>query len=159
VIIVPLDDDVNSPACSMMLELLSKKAAKVIVLNKGEFDSSEEVVNNVAQVINGNQKISSVTYCSTPIQSSNKLVYNTHQDVMKTYELIRTSNSAELKTLFAGIESVYIPEDIMQVDPLKKQVVLEHLRPYRVQFYENAYKRVVFYHISRFHDVHFYKKH
>jgi deoxyadenosine/deoxycytidine kinase len=157
---LPYYEGIDDIHFSMMLGLLEKKIAKVLVLNWSEYDEAEEVLKGIIKTVAAKQKISSVSFTNQrpPKSQPQTLVYRSAEEITQAYDSINEAETPEEKSeLFQGIRKVFMPSDVLTVNPRDKNVVLENLKPYGVTFYQNEYKRVVFYHISRFHDICFYK--
>lgn len=128
-----------------------------MVVNWGEYEDSVKVLGNVGLVVENKRGAPIVEYLSRKPTASQLNDEETHHyanaaQVNSSYELIKNSNTKTLKSL----KSVYLPKDIMTVDPATKDVNELHRKRYDIQFYENAYKRVVMWHLSQFQNVYFY---
>jgi deoxyadenosine/deoxycytidine kinase len=154
-------DGIDDIHFSMMLGLLSKAVAKVLVLNWGEYDDPEQVMLKMTRVIMNKHEPFSVTFTDHRAPKKPEhgaLIYRSEDEILDAYESIKEAKTNEEKEqLFQDIKKIYIPFDVLTVDPKAKGVLKENLKPYGVTFYQNAYKRLVFYHVSRFHSICFYK--
>jgi hypothetical protein len=144
-----------------LLSLLHKKAAKAIVVNWGEYEDPNKVLGNVATIMDGKKVAPIVDYLTKkPTQDElkeNEFIYSDEAQIQSNYQRIlsKDNNSTELKSM-KSFSSVYIPKDIMNVNPASKGVVEVHRKRYNIQFFENPYKRVVMWHLSQHQNVYFY---
>lgn len=145
----------------MFIELLRHRVAKVLVQPWGEYDDAESCRELYENAICGVSKLPSVIEepkgLSVSLSASDSvLVYKNKQDLYNQYQLISSdTHIVEIEALKA-YSDVYVPRDIMTVDPVSKGITLEHLAPYNITFYENAYKRVVLFHLGHNQNIHFY---
>ena len=141
---------------SILISILNKRAAKAIVLNWGEYEDPHKVLDRVGKAIEGENAMPIVDFVSRkPAHpAADQLLYTSDAQIQIAYENIRAGNVMDLSP--KRYSSVYIPRDGMLIDPRSKNVVEEHRARYNIQFHENAYKRVVMWHISQFQNVFFY---
>ena len=68
-----------------------------------------------------------------------------------------TNQVESLQQKFLSCEQIFIPKNIMTISAQSKNVNEEHAKYYNILFYENAYKRVVMWHLSKSQNVVFYE--
>lgn len=86
----------------------------------------------------------------------NCVVYRTEADINDFYaKLVKArGDPAKAQDLEQHPLKVYIPENIMTIDPQEKGIIAND---YNINFYQNAYKRVVMWHLSQRHEVMLYR--
>ncbi len=131
--------------------LIEQQLSKVLILNWGEYNSNEQVLPRLEAALEASAprpRVEKISY--TPSASATGklgvLTYKTDQDVLNSYDVL-----AQL----APVKTVYIPSNIMTVDPATKGVTIPS--EFNITFYQNAYKRVVLHHLSQNSRVVFYK--
>jgi hypothetical protein len=149
---------------SILIALLEKRAARVLVKNWGDYRDEERVLRDIATVLHNDKLLPEVKFVAhVPASSRNVFVYQTADQVRATYASITAAQdsdvdpsvSAHLQSL-KQCRSIYVPKQLMTVDPATKGVNEEHRKRYDINFYENEYKRVVMWHLSQLHHVNFY---
>lgn len=88
--------------------------------------------------------------------------YATDADVLSFYKEIswenaveeRPSESAAVVQRKNGVVRAYFNEKVLNVSAAEKGVRADH--EYNIRFHANAFKRVVLWHLSQFHEVVFY---
>lgn len=139
-----------------LVQLREQKLARVLILNWGEYDSVEQVLPRLQNALlrDGPQpQVERIPHGPPASVLSRKgvLVYRTDQDVQDAYTALREND----KQSFEANKTVYIPHNIMTVDATAKKVTVPGDFP--ITFYQNAYKQVVFHHLSFNARVVFYK--
>ena len=146
----------------MFIELLRNRVAKVLIQPWGEYDDAPMCRALYEDAIHYRMKLPAVhdephgVKVSTTARSSDAiLVYHNDKEIVKQYQLLSSAHTVAIEELKA-YKDVYVPRDVLLVDPISKGVNLEHLEPYDIKFYENAYKRVVLFHLGHNQNIHFY---
>jgi F0F1-type ATP synthase beta subunit len=88
-----------------------------------------------------------------PSPSPSSIIYTTADDVRNAYAAIHSNNTQHIEKS-SSVKDVYIPADVLTVPAAQKGIVHHD---YNIEFYENEYKRVVMWHLSKFHNVYFYR--
>ncbi len=82
------------------------------------------------------------------------LIYSSEDDIIKAYEKIKVKDTVEYdKTKY---NNIYIPSNIMIIDPSEKNMNNELCEKYGIKLYKNEYKRVILWHLSKFQNVYLY---
>lgn len=131
--------------------LIEQQLGKVLILNWGEYNSTEEVIPRLEAALKQGApqpKVERIPH-NLPANAAGRpgtLIYKTDQDVLSAYERIESLESSK---------TIYIPSNIMTISPESKGVTVPSDFP--ITFYHNAYKRVVLRHLSHNSRVVFYK--
>lgn len=146
----------------VFVELLRSKCAKVLIQPWGEYDDAELCKSIYEDAIYGRSALPSIVDEPAGLNLSmltssdpSVLIYKNDEEVNTQYKLLSSAHSVAIDALRA-YKDVYIPRDILRVDLASKEVVKEHWEPYNIKFYENAYKRVVLFHLGHNQNIHFY---
>lgn len=145
----------------MFLEMLKHKVGKVIIQPWGEYDDAEACRRLYEDVIHGHRECPSIVHFAPGIKpnpskvDSSVLVYQNSNQIIENYNLIGSARDAEISEL-AQYTDVYVPRDIMVVDPNTKGIRMDHLQQYPIRFYSNEFKRIVLFHLGHFQNIHFY---
>jgi deoxyadenosine/deoxycytidine kinase len=133
------------------IQLIEQKLSKVLILNWGEYNSSKQVLSRMETALQQDAAQPRVERLpNTPPASAlgrpGVQLYKSEQDVLSAYDALDHLEAAK---------TVYIPSNIMVVDPASKGIILSS--EFNITFYHNAYKRVVLRHLSQNSRVVFYK--
>jgi deoxyadenosine/deoxycytidine kinase len=144
----------------VFVELLRNRVAKVLVQPWGEYDDAETCRTLYEDAISGRiegPKITDEPMNVKTLKASDPsvLIYRSDEDILKQYDLLSSAHTMAIEELKA-FRDVYVPRDVLQIDPKEKAVNLDHLSPYNIKFYQNAFKRVVLFHLGHNQHVHFY---
>jgi len=154
---LPYYEGIDDIHFSVFMELLSKNLSKILVLNWGDYDNAEIVFSKISNILSGVQSTPKVDYVNSlkkRDKNDHVALYSSPQEILKAYKSIK-----ENKNPFEGkIKEAWIPRNALIVEYEEKKVLLEHAKPYGILFYQNEYKRVVFWHLSKFHKIVFYNK-
>lgn len=144
--------------------LMHKEIAPILVVNWGEYDNEKTLWDSLAKIMTGEkftprvfvvdgaeEEDDGIQRIVSQLNYLETLVYRSASDMNKFYSKLK--NKKDDLAFVVKHKKIYIPEDIMIVSPDEKGVVEND---YGVVFHENAYKRVVLWHLSKGHDVYFY---
>lgn len=146
----------------VFIEMLRHRVAKVLVQPWGEYDNPETckaLYENALQGIIEGPKVTDEpagALSEMATSASSSIVYRSEEDIVKQYQLLSSDNAFATVDELKAFSDVYVPRNLMQIDPAVKEVNAEHLAPYNITFYQNAYKRVVLFHLGNNQHVHFY---
>lgn len=147
----------------MFIELMRHRIAKVLIQPWGEYDDAEHCRTLYEDAIAGRITLPSVIEEPSGLKvsaltrvSDTVLIYKNGQDIFKQYQLISSDTSIVEMEALKDFSDIYVPRDVMLVDPESKGINLDHLKSYNIKFYENAYKRVVLFHLGHNQNIHFY---
>lgn len=145
-------------------QLLSKTDSRAIVKRFGEYDEpsvlhaeciTAALREQVGARVTIGESLSSVAYSDEPCR-----VFLTTEDVSAEYERILSMRDQPNRDVddydIDETVAVFLPSDIMTIDPFAKSVTPCHAALYGITFYENAFKRVVMFHLSRGRHVHLF---
>lgn len=140
--------------------LLMHKLAKVCIKRWSTYDNAEQCMGEFLDAIDTLHKLPSVTLVSNIPHdlSPQQRVYRSADDILQAYDDIKCNepdwDGAKTMSLY---RQVFVPRNVMQIDPKTKGINLEHLAAFTdINFYQNEYKRVVLFHLSCGQNVHFY---
>lgn len=133
---------------TMFCRLIELRRSKVAVLNWGQYEDPASVIAR----INAEASCGRITRTQT-LKEASKIaepacIYRTAMGILEAFSAIEAGATPSPSVVF-------IPDNIMTIDPADKGVSKTH--KYAITFYENAYKRVVLYHLSTGCHVVFYK--
>lgn len=131
--------------------LIEQQLSKVLILNWGEYDTNEQVLPRLEAALQRDApqpRVDRIPHAPSASATGKLgvLTYKTDQDVLSSYSVLSS---------LAPVKTVYIPSNIMIVDPASKEVTMPS--EFNITFYHNAYKRVVLHHLSQNSRVVFYK--
>ena len=137
---------------------LLKDKKNVLVMNWSDYENDVNVLQQMNRKFSGTQMQNTVATVDNIVVATNNdcsyeiIVYRTEIEILRDYKKIKN------RTLFVNSKVVvYIPSDIMIVDPHEKGVTVDISKSnYDIKFYKNPYKRLFFYYISKNSDVMFY---
>jgi deoxyadenosine/deoxycytidine kinase len=145
----------------MFIELLRSRVAKVIVQPWGEYDDAESCRALYEDAISGRTILPTVIdepsglRVSSLRSSESVLVYKNDKEIVKQYQLISSAHTVAIDEL-KGFRDIYVPRDVLLIDPTTKGVSAQHLEQYNIKFYDNAFKRIVLFHLGHNQNIHFY---
>lgn len=161
---IPLDyyeglDDVHF---HMFVELMRSRICKVLIQSWGEYDDADTCKALYENAIEGNIPLPSIIDEPAGLNVSGLtssdptvLIYNNGEDINTQYNLLKSANTVAIEELKA-YKDIYVPRDALRIDPAKKGIDMAHWEPYNIKFYENAFKRVVLFHMGQSQTIHFY---
>jgi hypothetical protein len=97
---------------------------------------------------------------ASPPAAASTIVYRTPDDILAAYRRIRNGSLAAARLdrpTKNNTMVVYVPTNIMTVDPKAKGVVVAPY-DYDIIFYQNEYKRVVMWHLAQGHQITFFRQ-
>lgn len=146
----------------MFVELMRNRQAKVLVQCWGEYDEPEKCRTLYEDALYNNLPLPSVIDEPAGLNMSGLttsdptvLIYRNADELNKQYDLISSADSVAVDEL-KSFRRIYVPRDVLRIEPTDKGLDMAHWEHYKIPFYENAYKRVVLFHMSNSQTIHFY---
>jgi len=106
-------------------------------------------------VLSGKKKLPTVevvNYDDVPLDC---LVYKSEADITSFHGMLRDRSNTPVVHARKQYDTVYIAQNIMMVSPESKGVV--NYEDYGITFYQNAYKRVVMWHLAQGQNIAFFR--
>jgi len=140
---------------SIFMELMSKKLSNVLILNWGQYNDPEDVFKIISSLLSGKQKPGKVRY--TPVvkrkeKDESVFIYTNDEDILQKYTDLTNDEASSEET------EIWIPRNVLTNSYESKKVIADHAEPYHITFYRNEYKRVIFWHLSKFQNVTIYDR-
>jgi len=149
---LPYYEGIDDIHFTMLLALLESGVSTPVVMNWGEYDDLDNVLERLAKLISGETRRPSLKYELKKPKISEKVIeLDTEKDVEAYYQDIALKNE-KVDSQIAVVKS-----SIMQISPKTKNVVEENCKNYSIKFWKNSYKRVVMFLISRGCSITFYE--
>lgn len=146
----------------MFVELLRKRVAKVVVQSWGEYDDAESCKAIYENAIYGEKPLAAIIDEPAGLNLSGLtssdptvLIYKNGQDINQQYALLSSADTVAIDEV-KSYKEIYVPRDVLRIEPAAKGIDIAHWEPYKIKFYENAYKRVVLFHLAHNQTIHFY---
>lgn len=137
----------------IFLSIMKSKMSKVLVQQWGDFQNASSAKRIYADITNNVIEVPSIYHEKKVDKVVDSLVYEGPECIMAAYEEVSKD-----KYSIGSIKDVYIPYNIMTVTPEQKNVDKELCEEYGITFYQNEFKRVLLWHLSKHHNVHLYQK-
>lgn len=135
--------------------LLMSNKSKVFVQSWGEYDDPKATKAIYQNILSNRRKLPVMETKMIPEETKEiDLIYSSEDDIIKAYEKIKVKDTVEYdKTKY---NNIYIPSNIMIIDPSEKNMNNELCEKYGIKLYKNEYKRVILWHLSKFQNVYLY---
>lgn len=138
-----------------LIRKLYETNSNIIVKTWKDYDDIKEI-NNLFLSLKEN-KITRPLYKISNLSDLNEKtdkIYNNKEEIIEDYNKIKKNDATDL----LKYKNVYIPYNIMIINPLKKNMIITLCKKYGVIFYENEYKRLVLWYLSKSINIHLYDK-
>lgn len=122
-----------------------------VVIQTGDAYSSQSLSKSI--LLRKSSKLI-VDECDKPLLlRDDDLVYSNEEQIVSSYKLIINGTASQSLSKY---KNVYLPKNIMTVQPSERCLNEEKCKEYDITLYKNEYKRVVLWHLSQSHNVYFY---
>lgn len=138
---IPLDyyeglDDIHFYA---FMKMLTEKLAKVVVQVWGQYNQTAETRALYESIISGNKQLPTAEVMSSlpDFMQIDEYIYEDEDSIAETYENI-SDDDEKLQGFKDFYKKVYVPVDIMTIDPETKGYDAELVKEYGITCYKNA---------------------